>query len=74
MFILSELIQGNSEAKKRYWESVSEFVVLESDHLTLLNVYNQFVENSMSKPWCDSMNLSFKVMHDIISLVENSSC
>lgn len=52
----------NNEAKKKYWENVSEFVAKEGDHLTLLNIYKQFIEHNCDKSWCDQYNIHHRIM------------
>ncbi|EGC38499.1 hypothetical protein DICPUDRAFT_96887 [Dictyostelium purpureum] len=40
----------------------AEFIVKDSDHLTLLNVYNSFAANQFSSEWCDKHQINFKSM------------
>ena len=54
----------NNETKLKYNESLSSLIHLNSDHLTLLNIYNNFDEISANnqKSWCDSKFLSYKIL------------
>jgi ATP-dependent RNA helicase DDX35 len=53
---------ASPEAKKRYWDCISEHAMLEGDHLTLLNIYRSFQEHDYAKSWSDSMNLQHKIL------------
>lgn len=46
--------EKQAEAK----EAISQFCHEDGDHLTLINVYNQFEANSMNKKWCWNNYLS----------------
>mmetsp|Transcript_29871 Transcript_29871/g.41032 ORF Transcript_29871/g.41032 Transcript_29871/m.41032 type:complete len:449 (+) Transcript_29871:274-1620(+) len=58
--------RGGADAKSRQqklqedWES---FAVRNSDHLTLLNVFNSFEESGYSSSWCDTYSLQFKILN-----------
>ena len=54
--------KGSQESKDRLAECISEFAVLEGDHLTLLNVYNEAVNNQFDPKWCVSMCLQTKII------------
>lgn len=43
-----------------------KFYVPESDHLTLLNVYNQWMANKCSPGWCKQFFIQFKVGYRIV--------
>lgn len=48
------------ESKERQEEAMSEFAVLEGDHLTLLNIYNAFVESNKTPEWCQEQLLNYR--------------
>ena len=53
----------SAEQRQHYSDCVSEFAVLEGDHLFLLNIFNKFLENeSDAKSWCDSYRLQYKIL------------
>jgi len=54
--------KANAEAQKRLADCTAEFVHLDGDHLTSLNIYNGFVEAGCSAQWCDSMCLQFRIL------------
>lgn len=42
--------------------SREKFFAPESDHLTLLNVYDQFTENGCNRQWCDTHHLAYTAL------------
>lgn len=52
----------NKEAKERLVECSTELSVPISDHLTLLNIYNQYQISGYNSSWCDSMCLQSRIM------------
>ena len=60
------ILMKGADAKSRQqklqedWES---FAVRNSDHLTLLNVFNSFEEGGCSQSWCDTYSLQFKILN-----------
>ncbi|KAL6071816.1 putative PremRNA splicing factor [Balamuthia mandrillaris] len=56
VFVYPKDFRSNVDAAKR------KFAVFEGDHLTLLNVYNEFVRNKMGHQWCGQHYVNYKVM------------
>jgi ATP-dependent RNA helicase DDX35 len=54
--------KASQESKKRRDDCLAEFVSLEGDHLTLLNVFNSFIEHNYDAHWCDSMCLQHRIL------------
>jgi ATP-dependent RNA helicase DDX35 len=54
--------QASSESKVKLQKDMEQFVVLGSDHLTLLKIYQEFVESNYAASWCDSVSLQFRVL------------
>ena len=55
--------RASAEQKQQFNECLAEMAVLDGDHLTLLNIYNSFIENENDgRSWCDSMRLSYRVL------------
>ena len=52
----------NKEAKERLVECSAELSIPISDHLTLLNIYNQYTTSGYNFSWCDSMCLQSRIM------------
>lgn len=52
----------NKEAKQRLVECSAELSVPYSDHLTLLNIYDQYRTAGYNSSWCDSMCLQARIM------------
>lgn len=51
------------EAKQHFNECVADLAVLDGDHLTLLNIYNTFIEHERDgRSWCDSMCLNHRIL------------
>lgn len=54
VFENSKNLKHDSEIKKR------DFSVMEGDHLTMLNIFNSFLDNKKSQKWCNQNYLNFK--------------
>jgi ATP-dependent RNA helicase DDX35 len=68
--------QGNhnlDEKQRKIQNDINTFVVLGSDHLTLLNIYQQFIENQATQSWCDSFSIQYKVMQKAKEIRHNLS-
>jgi len=52
-----------SEARDKLQKDSESFVVQHSDHLTLLRIYQSFVESGCNQSWCDSISLQYKILH-----------
>lgn len=50
------------DAKTKLLKDKKEFYIHDSDHLTLLNIYNQFKESGYSQSWCDSYSLQYRIL------------
>jgi ATP-dependent RNA helicase DDX35 len=51
------------EQRQHFNDCISEFAVLEGDHLSLLKLFNSFVENQAdAKSWCDSFRLQYRIL------------
>lgn len=59
---ISQRGRASQEAKQRLAECVGEFVKKEGDHMTLLGIYNSFIDNASSSSWCDSKCLQSRVL------------
>ena len=53
---------ANKARAQKLQEDFESFAVKNSDHLTLLNVFNSFEESGASLSWCDSNSLQFKIL------------
>lgn len=40
-------------------------MILDSDHLTLLNIYNKWKENKYSENWCKNSFINFKALKKV---------
>eukprot|EP01041_Mallomonas_annulata_P008203 gene8203-16869_t len=60
--------KASQESKQKLLDCISEFAVLEGDHLTLLNVFNAFEESNCSSQWCDSMCLNYRILSRAIEV------
>ncbi|KAE9552169.1 hypothetical protein FO519_004616 [Halicephalobus sp. NKZ332] len=54
VFESSKNLKSEAEFKKR------EFSVTEGDHITMLNIFNSFLENRKSQKWCNQNFLNYK--------------
>jgi ATP-dependent RNA helicase DDX35 len=53
---------ASSESKQRLLDCISLFINLDSDHITLLNVFKGFVDSSYSSSWCNEMMINYRMM------------
>eukprot|EP01128_Nolandella_sp_AFSM9_P005869 TRINITY_DN292_c0_g1_i3.p1 TRINITY_DN292_c0_g1~~TRINITY_DN292_c0_g1_i3.p1 ORF type:complete len:691 (-),score=79.54 TRINITY_DN292_c0_g1_i3:171-2243(-) len=54
VFINPRTVRGHVDKTRR------KFAVTQGDHFTLLNVYNAFVKNDLSKSWCSGHYVNYK--------------
>lgn len=54
--------KASLEAKSKLQKDTEHFVIAGSDHLTLLNVYQQFTESGYNSSWCDGMCLQHRIL------------
>lgn len=54
--------KSSQESKQRRDDCLAEFVSIEGDHLTLLNVFNSFIEHNCDAQWCDSMCVQHRIL------------
>lgn len=50
------------DAQQRLLECKGEFFAQTGDHLTLLNIYNEFIQHNCDASWCDSMCLQHRIL------------
>lgn len=63
----------NQEAIKRLQESIEEFAVHDSDHLTLLRIYEEFQISGYQQSWCDSNCLQHRILSRVKEVRGNLS-
>lgn len=54
--------KASDESKQRLADSLSQFVSLEGDHITLLNIFKGFVAFGYSSSWAESMMLNSRIL------------
>eukprot|EP01038_Epipyxis_sp_PR26KG_P007879 gene7879-10695_t len=54
--------KGSIESKQKLQDNIKELMIVNSDHLTLLNIYNKFLESGYSNSWCDSNSLQYRIL------------
>lgn len=55
--------RASIEHKQHFNECVADLAILDGDHLTLLNIYNTFIEHeNEGRSWCDSMCLNHRIL------------
>lgn len=59
---ISMRARANEEAKQRLLDCKGELSVIQGDHLTLLNIYNCYVQSGYNSSWCDSMCLQNRIL------------
>lgn len=60
MLSVPQVFYRPKESEKESDSARERFIVPMSDHLTLLNVYNQWVSNQFSSKWCEKHFLNFR--------------
>ncbi|EFA75364.1 DEAD/DEAH box helicase [Heterostelium album PN500] len=55
-------IQGLFVNQNNHSSQRHQFTVKEGDHLTLLNIYNQFIKRKSDSNWCHEHQLNYKAM------------
>lgn len=50
------------DANQRLLECKGELFAQSGDHLTLLNIYNEFIQHNCDSSWCDSMCLQHRIL------------
>jgi pre-mRNA-splicing factor ATP-dependent RNA helicase DHX15/PRP43 len=61
-------VRPRGEAAKRADECKREFAHADGDHLTLLNVYHEFVENGSDQNWCRDNFLNFRSIKNAVNV------
>ena len=54
--------RSSEESRQRLAESLAQFVSLDGDHITLLNVYKGFRQSGHNASWCEQHMLHFKML------------
>ena len=54
--------RSSEESRQRLAESLAQFVSLDGDHITLLNVFNAFRQSGYSASWCEQHMLHYKML------------
>lgn len=58
----------DSELKKRANKSREKFIIHGSDHLTLMNIYDQFLKNNRREQWCKREFLNWKALRQAVNI------
>ncbi|KDO23857.1 hypothetical protein SPRG_11288 [Saprolegnia parasitica CBS 223.65] len=54
--------RGSKERKAKVAECIAEFAHAQGDHWTYLKIYTEFIENDMTRQWCDEHCLNYRIL------------
>ncbi|POM61893.1 Pre-mRNA-splicing factor ATP-dependent RNA helicase [Phytophthora palmivora] len=54
--------RGSRERQEKVAEAMEHFAHPDGDHMMYLSIYDEFVDNNKSRPWCDEYMLSHRAL------------
>ncbi|TDH70455.1 hypothetical protein CCR75_000382 [Bremia lactucae] len=54
--------RGSRERQEKIAQAMEHFAHPDGDHLMYLTVYNEFIESSKNRSWCDEYSLSYRAL------------